>query len=286
MVVHHEYNCLSFQATFQCLNPSSSKDQWVQQCARQATSDRPPLRLLYSSVAKLVEHTSQSNNCRVAASSRWPIIHPKLISLISDIGCLLHICYTLCFFVGHHGHQSHLQVPLEPADFSSSLPWVQGLHPCDDEEVESVHKASFDVRKDHKAALWSFVSVHFLWAKRGPHVTNVLAGTYSDKYGKHRLTMAYQIDCWLRTTVRPDSLYWSPAATKSRFSHILCNLSQPTHCLGGDDQGKLSGIHTKINIKSYKLIEIKLEYWKWKHFHLIHLQEIEVCIYNYDCSDI
>lgn len=101
MVVHHEYNCLSFQATFQCLNSSSSKaskDQWVQQCARQATSDRPPLRLLYSSVAKLVEHTSQSNNCRVAASSRWPIIHPKLISLISDIGCLLHICYTLCFF--------------------------------------------------------------------------------------------------------------------------------------------------------------------------------------------
>ena len=60
----------------------------------------------------------------------------------------------------------HQQVPLEPADFSSSLPWVQGLHPCDDEEVESVHKASFDVRKDHKTALWSFVSVHFLWAKK------------------------------------------------------------------------------------------------------------------------
>ena len=172
MVVHHEYNCLSFQATFHCLNSSSSKDQWVQQCARQATSDRPPLRLLYSSVAKLVEHTSQSNNCRVAASSGWPIIHPNWY-LISLILAANHIC----FFVGHHGHQSHLQVPLEPADFSSSLPWVQGLHPCDDEEVESVHKASFDVRKDRKTALWSFVSVHFLWAKKGPHVTNVLAGT-------------------------------------------------------------------------------------------------------------
>lgn len=99
--------------------------------------------------------TYAKQQLQVAASSRWPIIHPNWYLIIIDIGCQSYL---------------HQQVPLEPADFSSSLPWVQGLHPCDDEEVESVHKASFDVRKNHKAALWSFVSVKIFFGLKEGHM--------------------------------------------------------------------------------------------------------------------
>lgn len=104
MVVHHEYKCLSFRQRsrrcFTVLNSSSSKDQWVQQCARQATSDRPPLRLLYSSVARLdaiqvTYHTPKliSDACQqyVLQFTHWFLldITTEIASPNSTMCCLL-----------------------------------------------------------------------------------------------------------------------------------------------------------------------------------------------------